>query len=37
MVMLAEMDMTKRMGLFGSEHSAQAFVDFFQQQLGVFD
>jgi hypothetical protein len=34
---LAEMDMTKRMGLFGSERSGQAFVDFFRQHLGVFD
>src|SRR5262245_18457928 len=34
---LAEMDMTKRMGLFGSERSGQAFMDFFRQQLGVFD
>jgi hypothetical protein len=34
---LAEMDMTKRMGLFGSERSGQAFVDFFRQGLGVFD
>ena len=33
---LAEMDMTKRMGLFGSERSAKAFVEFFQQQLDVF-
>ena len=33
---LAGMDMTKRMGLFGSERSGQAFVEFFQQQLDVF-
>jgi len=34
---LAEMDMTKRMGLFGSERSGQAFVDFVRQQMSVFD
>jgi hypothetical protein len=34
---LAEMDMTKRMALFGNERSGQAFVEFFQQQLDVFD
>jgi hypothetical protein len=34
---LAEMDLTKRMALFGSERSGQAFVEFFQQQLDVFD
>jgi hypothetical protein len=34
---LAEMEMTKRMGLFGSERSGQAFVEFVQQQLDVFD
>ena len=33
---LAEMDLTKRMALFGSERSGQAFVEFFQQQLDVF-
>jgi hypothetical protein len=34
---LAEMEMTKRMALFGSERAAQAFVEFVQQQLDVFD
>ncbi len=33
---LAEMDMTKRMALFGSERSGKAFVEFVQQQLDVF-
>jgi hypothetical protein len=33
---LAEMDMTKRMALFGSERSGQEFVEFVQQQLDVF-
>jgi hypothetical protein len=33
---LAEVDMTKRMGLFGSERSGQAFAEFVQQQLDVF-
>jgi hypothetical protein len=31
------MDMTKRMALFGSERSGQAFVEFVRQQLDVFD
>jgi hypothetical protein len=34
---LAEMEMTKRMGLFGSERSGQAFVAFIQNHLRVFD
>jgi hypothetical protein len=31
------MEMTKRMGLFGGEHAGEAFLEFCQQQLGVFD
>jgi hypothetical protein len=34
---LVEMEMTKRMGLFGGERSGEAFVEFVQQQLDVFD
>jgi hypothetical protein len=34
---LAEMDRTKNMALFGNECAAKAFVEFFQQQLAVFD
>jgi hypothetical protein len=34
---LAEMDMTKNMRLLGSEGSVKALMEFFQQQLGVFD
>ncbi len=34
---MAERDMTKRIGLFGSDRSRQAFVEFLQQHLGVFD
>jgi len=33
---LAEMDMTKRMALFGNERTGKAFVEFVQQQLDVF-
>jgi hypothetical protein len=29
--------MTKQMGLFGNDQRRQAFVDFFQEHLGVFD
>ena len=34
---LAEREMTKQMGLFGSDSRRQAFVKFFQEQLGVFE
>jgi hypothetical protein len=34
---MAERDMMKRIGLFGSDRSRQAFVEFLQQHLGVFD
>jgi len=33
----AKTDMVKRMALFGTDRSRQAFVDFLQQHLGVFD
>src|SRR5262249_37204518 len=34
---LSEREMTKKMGLFGSDRCRQAFVKFFQEHLGVFE
>jgi hypothetical protein len=34
---LAAMPITKRMGLFGNDRVGQAFLDYFQNHLAVFD